>query len=226
MLINDVVPRLRAAASSVPRVGHEDHEEILADMTATAARMMIAAEQAGKTFSPGNIAFYASRAARVGRRSTGSNRTDVHSPGAQIHGLVRHEHLDAGFAPGDESFDGPETPHDFVWAAGCADPSEEAGRNLDWQEFIANRPPRQRVAILVLAQGGTMREAGRQCGIGDSSALVLRKQLAAGILAFFGAEVIAHLLGGARPAWEPGLRAIRERHACHAADVRREGAAA
>jgi len=224
MLINDVVPRLRAAASSVPRVGHEDHEEILADMTATAARMMIAAEKAGRKFSPGNVAFYATRAARVGRRSTGSGKTDVHSPGAQIYGLVHHEHLDAGLALGDECFEGPETPHDFVWAAGCADPSEEAGRNLDWQAFVATRPPRQRIAILVLAWGGTMREAGRQCGIGDSSALVLRKQLAAAILAFFGEEVISHLLGGARPTWEPDLRAARERHACHAPEIRREGA--
>ena len=219
MLVNDVVPRLRAAAPFVPATGHEDTEEILADMTANAARMMDSAERAGKKFSPGNVAYYASRAARGGRRSTGSNRTDVMSPGAQLDGLVHHEHLDAEFALGDESFDGPDTPHDVVWAGGCADPSEEAGRNLDWLAFIAGRPRSQRVAILVLAKGGTMREAGKQCGIGDSAASLLKKRLAEAIVEFFGDEVIAHLLRGARPAWEPDLRASREKHLCGAAHI-------
>jgi len=148
------------------------------------------------------------------------------SPGAQLDGLVRHEHLDAEFALGDESFDGPDTPHEIVWADGCAsctDPSEEAGRNLDWLAFIAGRPRSQRVAILVLARGGTMREAGKRCGIGDSAALLLRKRLASEIIAFFGEEVIAHLLGGSRPAWEPDLRASREKHLCGAAHTCERG---
>ena len=221
MLVNEVVPRLRAAAPYVPATGHEDAGEILADMTANAAKMMDSAERAGKKFSPGNIAWYAGRAARAGRRSTGSNRTDVHSPGAQLDGRAHHEPLDAEMPdPLCREADGPHTPHDIVWTCGSAghsDPSEEAGRNLDWQQFIAVCPPRQRVAILVLARGGTMREAGRLCGIGDSSALVLRKQLAAALLEFFGSEVIAHLLGGSRPAWEPDLRASREKHLCGAA---------
>jgi len=229
MLVNDVVPRLRAAAPYVPTTGHEDAGEILADMTATAAKMMDSAERAGKRFTPGNIAWFASRAARSGRRSTGSNRTDVMSPGAQLDGLVRHEHLDAEFILRDESFDGPDTPHEIVWAdgnEGCTDPSEEAGRNLDWLAFIAGRPRSQRVAILVLARGGTMREAGKRCGIGDSAASLLKKRLAEAIVEFFGTEVIAHLLGGALPAWVGDLRAVRERHACHTPEGRREAAAA
>lgn len=164
------------------------------------------------------------RAARTGRRSTGSGKTDVHSPGAQINGLARHEPLDAEMPdPLCHEADGPGTLHDITWGGGgCPDPSEEAGRNLDWEAFIATRPPRQRVAIVVLAGGGTMREAGRRCGIGDSAACLLRKQLAAAVLEFFGAEIVARLLGGARPAWEPDLRAARERHACQCAEARHE----
>ena len=219
MLVNDVLPRLKAAANSVPKTGADDDEELTADMTLNAARMMMSAEQAGKSFTPGNIAYFASRAARSGRRSTGSSRTDVMSPGAQLDGLVRHEGLDAEFALGDETFDGPDTPHDVVWAGGCAgctDPSEEAGRNLDWLAFIAGRPLSQRVAILVLAQGGTMREAGKRCGIGDSAASLLKKRLAEAIVEYFGIGDILHMLGGSRPAWEPDLRASRERHLCGA----------
>jgi len=226
MLVNDVVPRLRAAAPHVPATGHEDAGEILADMTANAAKMMDSAERAGKKFTGGNIAYFASRAARGGRRSTGSNRTDVMSPGAQLDGLVHHEHLDAEFALGDESFDGPDTPHDVVWAGGCADPSEEAGRNLDWLAFIAGRPRSQRVAILVLARGGTMREAGRKCGIGDSAASLLKKRLEQAIVEFFGIDGIVHMLGGSRPVWEPDLRASREKHLCGAAHGCEKGRAA
>jgi len=86
MLVRDVVPRLRAAASSVAAIGHEDREELVADMTANAAAMIDSAERAGKKFSAGNIAFYTTRAARSGRRSTGSSRSDVLSPGAQLDG--------------------------------------------------------------------------------------------------------------------------------------------
>jgi len=96
MLVNEVLPRLRAAASSVPAVGSDDNEELLADMTATAAAMMDSAERAGKKFTPGNIAWFASRQARTGRRSTGGSRTDVHSPATQLDGRAHHEHLDGG----------------------------------------------------------------------------------------------------------------------------------
>ena len=230
LLVSEVVPRLRAAAPFVPATGHEDAEELLADMTANAAKMIDSAERAGKKFTPGNIAFYAGRAARGGRRSTGANRTDAMSPGAQLDGLVRHEHLDAEMPdPLCREADGPDTLHDVVWGgghAGCTDPSEEAARNLDWREFLAGQPGRHRTAILVLARGGTMREAGKQCGIGDSAACLLKKRLAEAVVGFFGLEEIVHMLGGSRPAWEPDLRAARERHACHAADARHEPVAA
>jgi hypothetical protein len=39
-----------------------------------------------------------------------------------------------------------------------ADPAEEAARNLDWESFLASHPPRHRIAILVLVEGGSMRE--------------------------------------------------------------------
>jgi len=239
VLINDVVPRLRAAASSVPVVGHEDREEILADMTATAAAMIDSAERAGKKFSAGNIAFYASRAARTGRRSTGTSRVDAMAPAALIRGRVRHEHLDGD--PGrDSDAEGacarvcecvPAAPalHDIAWDESASlptDPSEEAARNLDWAAFIAGRSPRFRMAILVLARGGTMREAGRLCGIGDSAARLLRKRLAAAVLEFFGAEVVERLIGGALPAWVDDLRTNRERHARRRQQPRHEATGA
>lgn len=105
------------------------------------------------------------------------------------------------------------TPFDFHGEE--VDPSEEAARNLDWDTFLANSPPRLRVAILVLVQGGTMREAGKHCGLKDTAALLLKLRIASDLIEFFGMDVIRRLLDGIRPGWESDLRMSRERHLCH-----------
>ena len=69
MLVNEVVPRLRKVASSIPKVGHEDDEEIIQDCTLQAARMMDSAEKAGHPITAGNASYFAAKAARSGRRS-------------------------------------------------------------------------------------------------------------------------------------------------------------
>ena len=145
-----------------------------------AARMMDSAEQAGRKFTAGNMAYFATKAARSGRRSYYSGRSDVFSPGCQIDGKARHEWMDAEveFETGDSG-----TLHDVItpyhYQGQEPDPAEEAARNLDWESFLASHPPRHRTAILVLVEGGTMREAGKRCGIKDSAALVLKRRIAA-----------------------------------------------
>ncbi len=215
MLKNDVVPRLKAAARSVPKTGADDNEEIVADMTVQAARMMDSADRAGNTFTPGNIAYFATRAARSGRRAGYSGRTDVMCPGAQLDGRVRHDHLDGdpdGRVVIDEAGDGGDGLHEIVWRGDAADPAEDAARNLDWSLFLDTHPPRYRIAVEVLAAGGTMREAARLLGICDSSACTLRRRIAADLIEFFGRDLIVRLLAGIRPGWESDLRAGRERH--------------
>lgn len=215
MLVNEVVPRLRRAANSIPKTGCEDDEEIVQDATLMAARIMDSAEKAGRPFTAGTVSYYAERAARAGRRSYGGNRSDVYSPGCRLAGRARHQRLDEEieFETGDTG-----TLHDvippFEPHAREADPAEEAARNLDWEAFLAAHPPRHRTAILVLAQGGSMREAGQRCGLKDTAALLLKRRIAADLVAFFGEDVIRRLLDGVRPCWEAGLRYSRERHLC------------
>jgi hypothetical protein len=215
MLVNEVVPRLRNAAKTIPKIGCEDDEEIVQDATLMAARMMDSAEKAGKTITAGNASYYAAKAARSGRRSYYTGRSDVMSPGCQIDGKARHEWLDreVEFDTGDSG-----TLHDVVqqleFDGQESDPAEDAARNLDWKSFLAVHPPRHRVAILVLVEGGTMREAGKRCGIKDSAALMLKRRIAADLIEFFGEDVIRRLLDGVRPGWESDLRMSRERHAC------------
>ena len=215
MLVNEVVPRLRNAVRSIPKVGHEDDDEIVQDATLMAARMMDSAEQAGKSFTGGNVSYYAARAARSGRRSYYTGRSDVMSPGCQIDGNARHEWLD-----GEIELESGEigTLHDVIAPYGYQgpepDPAEEAARNIDWESFLAAHPPRHRTAIRVLVEGGTMREAGKRCGLGDSSALSLKRRIAADLIEFFGLDVVRRLLDGTRPGWESDLRMSRERHLC------------
>ena len=224
MLVTEVVPRLRTAARSIPKIGCEDDEEIVQDATLMAARMMNSADRAGRRFAGGNVAYYAARAARSGRRSYYTGRSDVMSPGCQIDGNARHEALDdeIEFENGDVG-----TLHDVIAPFGSdareSDPAEEAARNLDWASFLASHPPRHRTAILVLVAGGTMREAGKRCGIRDSAAMNLRRRIAADLIEFFGLDVIRRLLDGTRPGWEADLRQTRERHLCHVSTGRETG---
>jgi hypothetical protein len=218
MLVNEVVPRLRNAARTIPKIGCEDDEEIVQDATLMAARMMDSAEKSGQKFTAGNMAYFAAKAARSGRRSYYTGRSDVMSPGCQIDGKARHEWMDAEveFETGDSG-----TLHDVItpyhYQGQESDPAEEAARNLDWESFLALHPPRHRIAILVLAAGGTMREAGKRCGLLDSAALSLKRKIAEDLIDFFGKDLIRRLLDGIKPDWESDLRQARERHLCQVA---------
>jgi hypothetical protein len=217
MLVEEVMPRLRAAARTIPKIGPEDDEEIVQDATLVAARMMDSAEKAGRSFTAGSVAYYAARASRSGRRSYYTGRSDVFSPGCQIDGNARHEPMDAEieFETGDIG-----SLHDVIAPFGGDDhefdPSELAARSLDWRAYIAAHPHRHRTAIQVLVAGGTMREAGKRCGLKDSAALSLRRKIAEDLIEFFGEEVIRRLLDGIRPSWDASLQASRQRHLCHA----------
>jgi hypothetical protein len=158
MLVHEVVPRLRKSVHTIPKVGHEDDEEIIQDCTLQAARMMDSAEKSGQKFTAGNMAYYATKAARSGRRSYYTGRSDVFSPGCMIDGKARHEWMDAEveFETGDSG-----TLHDVItpyhYQGQESDPAQEAARNLDWESFLASHSHRHRTAILVLVEGGPMR---------------------------------------------------------------------
>ena len=140
MLVNEVVPRLNHAVRTIPKVGHEDDEEIIQDATLMAARMMNSAEKAGQRFTGGNMAWYAAKASRSGRRSYYTGRSDVMSPGCQIDGKARHECLDQEI---EMEFGDIGTLHDVIashpYQGHEPDPSEEAARNLDWEALLASQ---------------------------------------------------------------------------------------
>jgi len=213
MLINEVYPRLRNAAHSIPKVQSEDDLDLIQDTTLMAARMMEAAEKAGQKYTAGNMAYYAVKAARSGRRSHFTGKCDVMSARCQFLKMSRLEDLDAEveFETGDTG-----TMHDVVGSYGYqgqeSDVAEEAARNVDWASFLASHPPRHRVAIEVLLEGGTMREAGKRCGIGDSAALLLKRRIASDLIEYFGEDEIRRLLDGIKPGWASDLQMSRARN--------------
>jgi hypothetical protein len=212
MLLHEVLPRLQNAVRTIPKVGCENDEEVIQDCLLQAAKMMESAEKAGQKYSGGNMAYYATKAARSGRRSYYTGRSDVMHPGCQLDGNARFDWLDneVEFETGDVG-----SLHDVVisdaYQGQESDPSEEAARNLDWQAFLANSPERYRIAVDVLLSGGTMREAGQRCGLKDSAALMLKRRIGADLLEFFGEDTIRRLLHGVAPNWESDLRMSRDR---------------
>ncbi len=215
MLINEVVPRLRAAAPSIPKIGCEDDEEIVQDATLMAARMMDAAEKAGRSFTAGNIAYspserHAADAGATIRAVATRCRPVVRSTAGR--GMCRWT-MSSSSRAASSGTSAPCTISSHRWTtrAGNRIPPRKPRATSTGNAFLASHPPRHRTAICVLVAGGTMREAGKRCGLKDSAALNLRRRIAANLIEFFGEDVIRRLLDGTRPGWESDLRTSRER---------------
>jgi len=114
LLVQEIAPRIRnSPTNSVAQVGADDRDELCQDGIAIAATLLASAEARGKSISAGNVAFYATRLVRQGRRSTGQSTTDVMSPRTQIAARCRIESLDqpiAGEADGDDLLWVAKTP--------------------------------------------------------------------------------------------------------------------
>jgi hypothetical protein len=85
-------------------------------------------------------------------------------------------------------------------------------RKLDWESFCAGLPERERAAVLLAAEGKTLREAARYLGVSESSMQTSKGRLGVKILDFMGADIMIEV--GCRPQWRNSLEATRERQAC------------
>ena len=150
MLVQEIAPRIRGSLSTAAQVGADDPAELAQDGIALAAALLASAEARGKKVSAGNVAFYATRLLRQGRRSGGQSTTDVLSPRTQITGRCRLESIDQPIAAGQAEGDNL-CLHD-VLAAGSADPSQEAAKRLDWEAFIATLDELARTILQCLAE--------------------------------------------------------------------------
>ena len=96
ILINEILPRLRATIPRLVRpVGAEDHEELVQDAAAIASGMLHSAEARGITIMPASIAYFAVQSLKSGRRSTQTGRVDAMCPAAQLDGRATMISMDA-----------------------------------------------------------------------------------------------------------------------------------
>ncbi|MGA3181886.1 MAG: hypothetical protein ABSF38_16220 [Verrucomicrobiota bacterium] len=83
---------------------------------------------------------------------------------------------------------------------------------MDWQEFVAALPERERVAIGFMVEGKTLRDAAHRLGVSDSTMRDSKRNVAGKILDFMGFDILVQVQR--QPQWKDGLDATRERLAC------------
>ncbi len=161
LLQEEIVPRLKSAVpQTVSFIGSEDAEELVQDSIALAAKLLTNVDKAHKRVTPGNIAYYTIQHMKSGRRSTGSSVADVYGSGTQLNGRTRLTSLEEIAAGSDEAGEEIFLFHD-VLSNDAEDPSTRAARRLDWQEFVAALPDRERKMVEFVAEGRSLRNAAR-----------------------------------------------------------------
>jgi hypothetical protein len=102
MLMREVEPRIRSSAHSFVPIGSDDREEQCQDAVVTAAQLLHSVEARVKQgVSAGNVAYFAVKLVKQGRRSTGSKPDPLHpvailSGRSQVVSLQEAVHYEEG----------------------------------------------------------------------------------------------------------------------------------
>ena len=213
ILKEEIVPRLCSAVpKSVLCVGAEDSQELVQDATVMAACMIDRVEQQGKLgqVSPSNIAYYTIQHCKSGRRANGTSSVDVMATATQLNGSTRLHSLNEVVAESECGFEIFELQD--VISNDHEDPATIAARKLDWDTFLDQLSHIEQMVVAFLSAGKTLRDVSRQVGLSDSTMQNYRRKIAAKILEFMGADVLADIAH--MPGWRIGLDCEREAQAC------------
>jgi hypothetical protein len=210
MLVQEIAPRIRGSLSHAAQVGADDPAELAQDGIAIAATLLASAEARGKEISAGNVAFYATRLVRQGRRSTGQSTTDAMSPRTQIAARCRLESLDQPIASGEAEGD-DLCLHD-VLAAGNADPSQEAAKRLDWKPLVDSLDATARKILHCLMAGEDLTTLVPKLKRSRSSLQNDKMGLARLAIEHLGADILTEVQR--LPQWRDNIVAGREKMAC------------
>ena len=63
-----------------------------------------------------------------------------------------------------------------------------------------------------VAEGKSFRDAAKACGLSDSSVQTIKRQLAAALKEYMGADILITI--SRNPGWKNGIIAAREKQAC------------
>jgi len=211
ILQEEIVPRLQSTIPySVHGVGSEDAEELLQDATAIAAQMLHNVELAGKSVTPGNIAYYAVQHLKSGRRSTGSSVADALGVGTQLHGRTKLSSLDEPITAENEH--GENLTFVEVLSQDWEDPAVLAARKLDWETLLTLLTERQKTIIVYLWEGRTVSEVAILFKVSRSTMQECKERLVMLIQEFMGMDILQDIQRS--PDWRINLDIRRERLAC------------
>jgi hypothetical protein len=209
LLVQEIAPRIRnSLANSASQVGADDTAELCQDGIAIAALLLASAEARGRKISAGNVAYYASRLVRQGRRSTGQSTTDAMSPRTQLAARCRVESLDQPIAG---EVDGDELCLHDVLAAGSADPSQEAAKRLDWKPLVASLDATARKVLHCLMAGEDLTTLVPKLKRSRSSLQNDKARLARLAVEHLGADILTQVQRA--PRWRDSIAAGREKMA-------------
>ena len=209
LLLTQIIPRLRSAIPrSVRCIGSEDHEELLQDGTAMAAKMLLNAHHSGKRVTAGNVAYYTLLHLKSGRRSVGNSSVDVLASATQ---LTRRNSLDS--FQDDSAAESEETvPLSEAISLNHDDPSTKAARKLDWQAFADSQDALNRLLLNYLVEGWSPGEVAQHLRLTKVAVRQRKAQLKIDLLEFFGSAVLEE--SSREPGWRNDLLATREQVAC------------
>jgi hypothetical protein len=212
VLMEQVAPRLKGMIPRIKPVGSEDADELFQDGLALAAKMLHDLEERGKTVTPGNVAFYVTLHLKSGRRSYGCGRTDAMFSSTQLDGKASVMSLEE-----EVGYD-PETMEPIhlgeMLIGSMDDPSMQACRNVDWQEFIDSHDYRYGILLKDIAEGRTVMERARESRQRYSQVRCLKNRMEGELREFLGPEAIADSVH--MPLWRSNIQAGKEKVACKA----------
>jgi hypothetical protein len=85
-------------------------------------------------------------------------------------------------------------------------------RKLDWEEFCADLPARERAVIEFLLEGRSGSAIARKLRTTDSRIQTIKRHLAKALIEFMGPEILQEIQR--LPAWKNSINATKERLAC------------
>ena len=210
MLLREIKPRIRSQIHGFVPVGSDDREEQCQDAVAIAAQLLHSVEARAKAgVSPSNVAYFAVKLVKQGRRSYGSKPDPLH-PVTIMSGRSRVVSLDEPV----KCEEGSEEPLVLgeVLASEAEDPSATGARNLDWQAFTATLDELARNILQCLADERPLLEVAHAAGLSRSTIQNHKNRLTAAVQAFMGPELMQELQRA--PQWRINIRAIREKREC------------
>lgn len=210
LLVSQIMPIITATVPQVVKpVGSETFDELVQDVTATAAKMVESCESRGKQIIPNSIAYYAIQQAKHGRRSYSASRMDALCPSAQLDSAVEVQFMDD---EGIECDAGENlTLHDLL-ASGDEDPSQRAAREIDWAELLEDFNERDIAVLRSTVNGDRLDALAAQFGVSSARLCQLKRELGKQVKLRWGEDALENAVR--IPVWSGNVNAAREHQAC------------